>query len=203
MKKLFTVLVILLLSAGMILTGCGGADTKNEPAGESAPAVSEDARNDAYLGDGTTLGNLIEFTAADIDGAEYTQSDFEYKDLYIINFWSTTCPPCIAEMPELEKLRASLPENIEFMTFCFDGMMYPDTAKSIIEETGWQGRTLVSGSGDLEGIMQRIMYTPTTLFFSGDGFACGSAVIGVQNDTVAFYTGMINDILTAMNKPAI
>lgn len=50
--------------------------------------------------------NLIrdyDFTLEDLDGNNVSLSDFKGKKIFI-NFWATWCPPCKAEMPDMEKL---------------------------------------------------------------------------------------------------
>jgi len=42
----------------------------------------------------------IDFTLQDLDGKTHTLSDYRGKWV-VVNFWATTCPPCIREMPEL------------------------------------------------------------------------------------------------------
>jgi peroxiredoxin len=45
-------------------------------------------------------GNTFDFSLKDMDGKVHTLSDYQGKWL-IVNFWATSCPPCIEEMPEL------------------------------------------------------------------------------------------------------
>ena len=42
----------------------------------------------------------FDFSLKDMDGKVRTLSDYQGKWL-IVNFWATSCPPCIEEMPEL------------------------------------------------------------------------------------------------------
>ena len=42
----------------------------------------------------------IDFSLKDIDGKTHTLAEYRGKWV-VINFWSTTCPPCVKEMPEL------------------------------------------------------------------------------------------------------
>lgn len=42
----------------------------------------------------------IDFSLKDMDGKTHTLSEYRGKWV-VINFWSTTCPPCVQEMPEL------------------------------------------------------------------------------------------------------
>ncbi len=204
MMKLFCFIITSVFLA-LSLTACVNIESADSDSGEvnvaaQSESISVDSK-DSLPGEDSTLGYLIDFTAKDNNSRQFSLADFDDKDLFIINFWSTTCPPCINEMPELEELRQSLPERIEFLTFCLDGEYYPDELTKILADTGWSGITLVSGEGDIQNIIDRLLYTPTTLFFSGDGLARGSAVIGAQ--TAEQYMAKINDILSAMNKPTI
>jgi peroxiredoxin len=57
------------------------------------------------LGLNTTAGFAKEtddYELRDLDGILHRVSDYRGKWL-IINFWATWCPPCIKEMPELER----------------------------------------------------------------------------------------------------
>jgi thiol-disulfide isomerase/thioredoxin len=47
------------------------------------------------------------FTFQDAEGAEKTLADFPGQGL-VINLWATWCPPCVAEMPALERLAKTL-----------------------------------------------------------------------------------------------
>ena len=50
---------------------------------------------------------LPAFTFQDAEGAEKTLADFPGQGL-VINLWATWCPPCVAEMPALERLARML-----------------------------------------------------------------------------------------------
>lgn len=42
------------------------------------------------------------FTVTELDGAQINLNDLKGKVVFI-NFWATWCPPCLVEMPRLEK----------------------------------------------------------------------------------------------------
>ncbi|MDA8432453.1 MAG: TlpA disulfide reductase family protein, partial [Nitrospiraceae bacterium] len=44
-----------------------------------------------------------DFTLKDLRGNHVTLSSLKGK-VVLLNFWATWCPPCVAEMPELNKL---------------------------------------------------------------------------------------------------
>jgi len=48
----------------------------------------------------TGTERTIELSLNDLDGKLHTLADYRGKWV-VVNFWATTCPPCIKEMPEL------------------------------------------------------------------------------------------------------
>ncbi len=50
-----------------------------------------------------------------LDGSRTSLEEFEGKTIFL-NFWATWCPPCIAEMPNIQKLYEQL-ENEEGIVF--------------------------------------------------------------------------------------
>ena len=59
---------------------------------------------------------LPDFELTDINGYTIKSSDLKHRIL-AIDFWSITCPPCIAEMPTLNKLADSLKNKVTFLAF--------------------------------------------------------------------------------------
>lgn len=47
-------------------------------------------------------GQPIDFSLQDMDGGVHTLSGYRGKWV-VVNFWATSCPPCIKEMPELSE----------------------------------------------------------------------------------------------------
>jgi len=47
----------------------------------------------------------VDFSLLDINGQQYTLSDFKGKIVFL-NFWTTWCPECRIEMPYMEKLHS-------------------------------------------------------------------------------------------------
>jgi len=50
---------------------------------------------------------LPDFTFTDAEGRPHGVADFAGRGL-VINLWATWCPPCVAEMPALDRLAAAL-----------------------------------------------------------------------------------------------
>ncbi len=52
----------------------------------------------------TAVGALMQLSLADPNGKQQKLSQWQGKVL-LVNFWATWCPPCVAEMPELQQLQ--------------------------------------------------------------------------------------------------
>lgn len=162
-------------------------------------ASSDSAQTDAPENkSGITSPNS--FTAVTLDGGEYTADDFSEADVTVINIWSTTCGPCIREMPEIAEYAKTLPDNIKLITWCLDGAYDSEYTKELLSSLGYEGITLIGGDGDLEKMYFDIMYTPTTLFVDSDGNIVGEALIGSPEKLAETYTELINKTLKDLGK---
>lgn len=203
MKRILAMTLSAILALG-VLAGCGGGNAPEQPADTAQPentAQSEDAAQDEQDA-GAGLGTLASFTAGTLDGGTFTQDDIMAKDVTVINFWALSCGPCIVEMPDLAEFAGALPDNVQLVTVCLDGNGNEDTAREVLEKAGFEGVTLISGSGDLLDLSRNLMYTPTTVFVDGEGMVA-DAVIGGQEDLSGTFLAAVNAVLEGSGKAEI
>lgn len=203
MKRILAMTLSAILALG-VLAGCGGGNAPEPPADTAQPentAQSEDTAQDGQDA-GTGLGTLASFTAGTLDGGTFTQDDIMAKDVTVINFWALSCGPCIVEMPDLAEFAGALPDNVQLVTVCLDGNGNEDTAREVLEKAGFEGVTLISGSGDLLDLSRSLMYTPTTVFVDGEGMVA-DAVIGGQEDLSGTFLAAVNAVLEGSGKAEI
>ena len=203
MKRIPAMTLSAILALG-VLAGCGGGNAPEQPADTAQPentAQSEDTAQDGQDA-GTGLGTLASFTAGTLDGGTFTQDDIMAKDVTVINFWALSCGPCIVEMPDLAEFAGALPDNVQLVTVCLDGNGNEDTAREVLEKAGFEGVTLISGSGDLLDLSRNLMYTPTTVFVDGEGMVA-DAVIGGQEDLSGTFLAAVNAVLEGSGKAEI
>ena len=211
MKNKITLLLCAAASIALLTTGC--AQKPNPPAASSQPARSQPSQSgqssqsssgaDSPAGTASMLGSLQSFTALTLDGESFTQDDLAAKDITVLNFWALTCPPCIAEMPELASFAGALPDNVQMVTVCLDGSGNEEMVSSILDEAGFSGVTLVAGDGDLAALAGNLMYTPTTLVADSAGSLMGDPIIGGQKDLPGTFLAAVNDALQAGGKAEV
>src|SRR5262245_44002155 len=97
-------LVAALLSISL---GCSGTTTGGAPADGSTPASGSGAGPGASSDSGASAAD---FTLPALDGSTVHLSDFRGK-VVLLDFWSTTCDPCLAAMPHLVELYKKEKEN--------------------------------------------------------------------------------------------
>lgn len=195
-KKAF--LQVTFLTAGLMLciTGCknNNISTAEITNASQAEEISADDSDEA------TVDALTNFTCETIDGGTFTEADFANRDLTVINFWMTTCQPCIREIPKLEQIRKSLPDNVQMVLVSLDDLYSIDDVKEIIEQTGFSGTVMMCGDQDMEALSKTLLYVPTTLFFDSHGKKVGPTMVGSTDNIEDSYITTINDILNDLGK---
>ena len=88
----------------------------------------------AALPVGTEIGNLLpDFSTDLLGGGTFRLSDFRGR-VVIINFWGTTCAPCIEELPYYELLRVNHPD-VEILAI--HNRAGAKKAQAFLEDKGW------------------------------------------------------------------
>ena len=168
--------LIMVLCMCLFAAGCGGSenDGGEEAADQEAGQETEEESStdiSGYIGD---------FVTSDLDGNEVTGAIFGEKDVTIVNVWGTFCPPCIGELPDLQEMSESLPENAQMIGILCDvterkGDEYKD-ALDLISENGITYRNLLIS--DSMKFTEKLMYVPTTLLVDKDGNVIGDPIVG-------------------------
>lgn len=104
--------ILLLSTFLMLMTGCDSKETiSNDTFAEKKPEVQQQAQEPQKL-----VFNLKTFegNALDVEIIDQTWyfKGFENKAI-LLNFFGTWCPPCKAELPQLNKIRAELNNDFE------------------------------------------------------------------------------------------
>ncbi|MCI9360372.1 MAG: redoxin domain-containing protein [Hungatella sp.] len=149
------------------------ADAKSRPEEHSKTGADGQAK-DAK----SNLPPAIDFTLTDQYGNTHTLSDYKGKTIFL-NFWATWCPPCRAEMPDIQKIYDSYKEN-EDDTLVVLGIAGPGQGREkdkegitdFLEENGYTYPVLMDESGQV--FTDYGVYSlPTTFMIDKDGNVFG------------------------------
>ena len=125
------------------------------------------------------------FEGKDLDGNPVKSSElFAGNTVTVINFWFTTCKPCVSELGDLEALNKTLTEKggalIGVNTFTLDG---DETAiaeaKAILSKKGVTYRNVYYASDSEAGAFtSNIFAYPTTYVVDQNGNIVGDPIVG-------------------------
>ncbi|WP_318502620.1 TlpA disulfide reductase family protein [Bacillus sp. T3] len=83
-------------------------------------AMDKEETNTNSQKTGIEVGNKApDFELKTLTGDSVKLSDYKGKKV-MLNFWATWCPPCKAEMPEMQKFYVSNKENVEILAVNMD-----------------------------------------------------------------------------------
>ncbi len=121
---------------------------------------------------------MPDFSTTDLDGKALDSLLFYEAELTMINIWGTYCGPCIAEMPELERLSKDLAaDNIKVIGVLMDEDV--DSARAIAADTGVSFPTLLMDDS-LRATLGKFQYVPTTIFVDGKGQIMAEIAVGAR-----------------------
>lgn len=109
----------IILAATTLLLLASGCQSNNKSHSQNDSTTIED--NEVQEVRNVEEQNTFNASFKNINGETVSVSDLKGK-VVIMNFWATWCPPCIAEMPSLQKLHEDLQseKDIVFMAIEVD-----------------------------------------------------------------------------------
>ena len=195
------IIILSLMIITFFTTGCttDTDDLQNRKKAENTE-VTQEAENETETSETaserTVNGTLKNFTAYTLDGGEFKPEDFGDYSVTVINFWGTFCGPCISEMPDLAEFYNNLPDDVNFITYCTDAKVNGDSAQSIIDNAGLKAKVITKADGDFNGVLDQIIYIPTTIFVDKNGKIVGTEIIGRVENVKDEYVKHINEALS-------
>ncbi len=60
------------------------------------------------------------FTVTDMNGQTVSLASLKGKPVFL-NFWATWCPPCVGEMPDIQRMYAKYGDKVHFVIVNIDG----------------------------------------------------------------------------------
>ena len=158
--RLAAALALAIAIAGVLtLTGCMGERPIRQ--GEEAPKeTAKDFPIDLYRGEEVLGASPISFKQV-----------LEHEKPVVLNFWAALCPPCRAEMPDIQKVSEQYEDKVIFLGLDVGPFQYLGTRDQGKHLLNLLKITYPSGSTERGEVIQdyEISSMPTTFFITGDG----------------------------------
>lgn len=156
--------------------GCGSTP------GSGESVAAEDA---GMSGDTSKLMQFPSFQGKDLDGNDINSSElFSGNTVTVVNFWFTTCKPCVGELEELEALNKTLSAKggavVGINSFTLDGDKAAiSEAKDVLSKKGVTYKNVWFDSKSEAGKFTSGLYSyPTTYVVDKNGNIIGQPIVG-------------------------
>jgi peroxiredoxin len=131
-----------------------------------------------------------DFSLTDLQGKSVSLSDFKGQNVYL-NFWATTCPPCVDEMPRLQAVYDDWSKK-GLVMLAIDIGEDSATVQDFIQSHSYTFPVLLDSRYSVAG-KYNIRFTPTNMFIDGEGKLRSQFIGAFQNQ--ADIEAQLNNLL--------
>ncbi len=110
----------------------------------------------------------VDFTLTSLDGKQVRLSDLRGK-VVLLNFWATWCPPCKAEMPDLEAIYRENADSHNFVILAVDVEEQAELARTFAKQYGLTFPVLPDSDGRVSNNRYFIRTLPTSFIIDRAG----------------------------------
>lgn len=162
-------------------------DCATQPDDSASTGAAGDSVSAAAAGmtDDSSADAFPSFEGQDLDGNPVDSATlFSNNAVTVVNFWFTTCKPCVGELPDLEALHQELAKKggavIGINAFTLDSNAKEiEDAKSILEQQGVSYQNICFASDSDAGLFTAGLYAfPTTYVVDQNGRIVGDPIVG-------------------------
>ena len=154
---------------------------------ETYPEIVDDAMNGNMMAapDDGSMQKFPAFEGKDLDG-NMVKSDelFSGNAVTVVNFWFTTCNPCVGELAELDALNKELAEKggalIGVNTFTLDGdeAAISEAKDVLAKKRATYQNVYFDSDGEAGKFVTNIFAYPTTYVVDRNGNIVGDPIVG-------------------------
>ncbi|KZL92901.1 TlpA family protein disulfide reductase [Clostridium magnum] len=198
MKKVILALVLIVVLAGAFYevkhfntstsnnqnvsqqrTSTSNSSISSTNSNTSSPQINSNAFN----------SKAIDFKLKDLNGKDVSLSDLKGKRVFL-NFWASWCPPCKAEMPDIERLYEETKDS-DLVILAVNLGEDKDTVKSFIDKNNYKFRILLD-SDQTVAEQYSITSIPTSFFIDKNGTIVAKKIGAMTYEEMKNYVNTIN-----------
>lgn len=169
MKKLLFVAALILIIGVSLQSVKNYNDDKlitNKPKVSDTSGADASQDNNAQVKSNLLKVSAKDFKLTDLNGNEVSLSQFKGKKVFL-NFWATWCPPCKAEMPDIEIVYNETKDS-DLVILAVNIGEKRDTVKSFIDKNKYHFTVLLDSTSAIANTY-KIDSIPTSFFIDQDG----------------------------------
>lgn len=91
------------------------------------------------------------------------------KGPVVVSFWATWCKPCLRELPHLDKLQKTYPDELTVLAVNVDDTRSVNKVRPLIKSKGYGLRVPLDTSGDIRRLLQIGSAVPYLIVYDRDG----------------------------------
>ena len=146
--------LLVVQSCASAVTGKTVGRTRGHPPVDKAAAATEVGRR------------APDFTLTDLDGNQIRLSDLRGKVVFI-NFWATWCPPCRAEMSEIEAIHQEY-KSKDVVVIGVDILESENVVRDLVEHGGYTWTFVIDTTGEMSS-SYKVNAIPSSYFIDREG----------------------------------
>ena len=130
---------------------------------------------------GSAVGETpADFTVTCLDGSVFTLSEYRGRTV-VVNLWATWCGPCVAELPDFDRLQREYPESVAVLALHTEDPT--EDVAAYLAPKGWSFAAAVAPDASLPDALGGGATLPRTVVIAPDG-----RVIYNQTGSVTYET---------------
>ena len=181
MKRTKLVKLLAMLCAALMLlcaVSCDKLEQIYNGIKDEIDDFTQQIQEETGIGQEAGTRGTYDFVSHDIDGNVVKLADFASAKVIMLNYWEPWCPPCIRELPELEKLYEAYKDKGLVIIGVFESTDMDDDARQLISQNGLT-YPIVRYEDALKNYSASAV--PTTLFVDASGNLLAKEVVGAND----------------------
>ena len=181
MKK-WIVIIVLLGAVGWVISDfIMGSNSNNSTSEEEFENTTSEVDPDSELEVGLDAGQLApDFELQTVNGETMQLSDLRGEKV-LLNFWATWCPPCRAEMPDMQNYHEGYDDGVILAVNLLETEQNMEQVEDFLEEFGISFPILLDETTEVT-TSYNAFALPTSYFINKDGTIDSMAIGAINYD---------------------